>query len=160
MSNVSTENSGSFSYVNLSGYAKDASGSTLLRAQHGDLRRLIGRLQDYARNENSDCTEIRNILTEVSIKTITHFSLEEGVLHKQMANDARMKIMADQHLREIMKLQSEMGSFMRKYSTPSSIRNNFMDFSREAEEFCNNMIEQFVNEERDLFSSFERYSNK
>lgn len=152
--------SGSFSYVNLSNYAKDASGSGLLRAQHGDLRRMIDKLQDLARKDLPDFVEIRNLMTELAIKLRTHFSLEEGVLHKQMSTDARMKIMSDQHLRELMNLQNIMGTFMRKYATPTCIQNSFQNFYREVEDFCKSINEQFINEERELFSSFERYINK
>lgn len=141
----------SFSFLQISASTKSDGESTLFTTQHSDIVRTINELIDLSRKESPDFLAIKRSLTDLYTRLTLHFSLEEGILHAKMASDARLRIRAEQHTRQLMHLRTEMGSFMRRFSAPSIIAKSFESFKREMEDFCQLITEQFQSEERQIY---------
>lgn len=155
-------NIGSMDFLTIALIGGVDSSVRILKSQHTDILSALNQIRDVAmgdsrlKNDTDKSIEIRNQLTTLVACVTMHFSMENNVLFKPMASEQRSRAMASQFERSIGDLKSSFHSFQKKFCSPSTINQNFVEFLESLEKQIRSFSDAFKEEERDIYSSHDK----
>lgn len=155
-----------FSAGALSAFALNPDGARLFRLQHQKIiSSLLSVISDsellieptvHGTEARVNAVKARHKLTEVSVMLALHQQVEEESLRSVLSGEPRSRMLVDQAEREMGPIRAAMGSVLRRYQTPSSVLLAPREFSEACSSIMVKLEAQLKDEERDLFSLYDR----
>ena len=155
-----------FSASALSAFALNPDGARLFRLQHQKI--ISGLLSVISDSEllveptvrsseaRVNAIQARHRLTEVSVMLALHQQVEEESLRSVLSGEPRSRMLVDQAEREMGPIRATLGAVLRRYPTPSSVLDAPREFSDACSDIMVKLEAQLKDEERDLFSLYDR----
>jgi len=148
-----------FGPVTLSSFAQNPSGAHLFRVQHEMLVQLMARVVSSTEGDvrPESALQARTALTTLTTLLPVHQSLEDSLVHRTLAGESRVRMLAEQFEREMVPLGAEVAALSRRYPVATLILAAPRgEFAAAASGLFSRLQERFRREERDLFPSFDR----
>ncbi|MEJ6002699.1 hemerythrin domain-containing protein [Paucibacter soli] len=154
-----TRQADAFGPVALTTFAANPAGSHLFRVQHEQLTALMTSILAATEVDVTGDAGVlaRNKLTSLATLLPLHQSMEEGLVHRALSAEPRLRMTAETFEREMSPLVAELAALSRRFPSASSIINSPRgEFAQACSSLFTRLQERFRREERDIFSAFDR----
>jgi len=148
-----------FGPVALASFASNPNGAHLFRVQHERLTSLMTSILAATEVEVTGALSVaaRSHLTTLATLLPLHQSLEDGLVHRALAPEPRVRMVAEAFEREMAPLLAELAALSRRFPSASSILSAPNgEFAQACSGLFSRLQERFRREERDIFSAYDR----